>query len=63
MARPSANERQLSFSLSITALSFFASELMTLTPTRAKGFFARFLTSDRSWGQLARQASQYSVQK
>jgi hypothetical protein len=34
-----------------------------LTPIKAKGRFPRFVTSDRSWGQLARQASQYSDQK
>jgi hypothetical protein len=48
--------------LSITALSFFAS-LLPLTPISAKGFSRSFLTSDRSWGQLARQVSQYSDQK
>jgi hypothetical protein len=48
--------------LSITALSFFGS-LLPLTPISAKGLAASFVTSDRSWGQLARQVGQYSDQK
>jgi hypothetical protein len=49
--------------LAITAFSFLASEVMQLAPISANGLFASFSTSDRSWGQLARQASQYSDQK
>jgi hypothetical protein len=49
--------------LAITSLSFFGSWPTTLTPIKANGFFSKFLTSDRSWGQLARQVSQYSDQK
>jgi hypothetical protein len=45
------------------SLSFLGSELFVFTPISAKGFLASFSTSDRSWGQLARQTSQYSDQK
>jgi hypothetical protein len=45
------------------ALSFFGSLVLTWTPIRAKGLSLSLLTSDRSWGQLARQAGQYSSQK
>jgi hypothetical protein len=45
------------------ALSFFASDVLVFTPIRANGFSASFVTSDRSWGQLARHFSQYSDQK
>jgi hypothetical protein len=62
MASGAANDRQVSFSSSMIFLSFFASILM-LTPIRAKGLSARFLTSDRSWGQLARHVGQYCDQK
>ena len=34
-----------------------------LTPIRANGFSLRFVTSDRSCGQVVRQVSQYSLQK
>jgi hypothetical protein len=44
-------------------LSAFGSWPTVLTPISAKGFFWSFVTSDRSWGQLARQAIQYSDQK
>ena len=60
---PPTNDRQLSFSLSVMALSFFGSVVLVLTPTSAKGLASSFLTSDRSWGQLARHFSQYSDQK
>jgi hypothetical protein len=49
--------------LAITILSFAASAVMILTPISANGLLDSFSTSDRSWGQLARQASQYSDQK
>ena len=51
------------FSLSMIALSFFESEWLVLTPIMAKGLSLSLFTSDRSWGQLARQLGQYSCQK
>jgi hypothetical protein len=56
-------DRQVICSLFITSLSFFGSWPRTLTPIKANGFGSSFLTSDRSWGQLARHVSQYSDQK
>jgi hypothetical protein len=47
----------------MTSLNFFGSAALLLTPIRANGFLASLVTSDRSWGQLARQVSQYSDQK
>jgi hypothetical protein len=55
--------RQLSFCESMISLSFFGSALATLTPISENGLPSRFLTSDRSWGQLALQVIQYSDQK
>jgi hypothetical protein len=56
-------DRQVIFSFSMISLSFFGSRSNMFTPTRANGFVSRSLTSDRSWGQLARQVNQYSDQK
>jgi hypothetical protein len=36
---------------------------LTLTPIKANGWSFNFVTSDRSWGQLARQVSQTCCQK
>jgi hypothetical protein len=57
------NVRQFSFCESVISLSFFGSSLATLTPISENGLPSSFLTSDRSWGQLARQVIQYSDQK
>ncbi|HEX6813859.1 MAG TPA: hypothetical protein VF384_19715 [Planctomycetota bacterium] len=47
----------------MTSSSFFGSGVIVLTPSSANGSFFSFSTSDRSWGQVALQASQCSDQK
>ena len=42
------NDRQLSFSLVITSLSFAGSSVQELTPIKAKGLSLNLVTSDRS---------------
>ena len=63
MSPESANDRQVSFSLSTTFLSPVESWPAVLTPIRAKGLSSSLVTSDRSWGHWPLQVSQYSDQK